>query len=233
MRKAFSLRCQKFLHLNSSECARCKSHRTVLYFFSQAQRCINLIAIHSNGSQRQSKCPFTSRWFPENRQWDNTLGHLILQWLKDEHYGTMWWGFLPSDGTHVKQINGFIPVPSVNLLAVSKDMQTNFIHQKQKISLSGKTCFFFPLEKCKYKGQNMQQFMGKLCIPLQCVTCSQRGGLDQFVNIWEGKLDLEILWNMSFPLLLLWNTQLQKKAKDYKWEYELTIFFTLISSYDG
>lgn len=145
--KAFSLRCQKFLHLNSSECARCKSHRTVLYFFSQAQRCINLIAIHSNGSQRQSKCPFTSRWFPENRQWDNTLGHLILQWLKDQHYGTMRWGVLPSDGTHVKQINGFIPVPSVNLLAVSKDMQTNFIHQKQKISLSGKTCFFFFLWK--------------------------------------------------------------------------------------
>jgi len=101
--------------------------------------------------------------------------------------------FLPSDGTHVKRIDGFIPVPSVNLLAVSKDMQTNFIHQKQKISLSGKTCFFFfPLEKCKYKGQNMQQFMGKLCIPLQCVTCSQRGGLDQFVDTWEGKLGLEI-----------------------------------------
>lgn len=55
--------------------------------------------------------------------------------------------FLPSDGTQVKQIDGFIPVPSVNLLAVSKDMQTNFIHQKQKIYLSGKTCFFFFLWK--------------------------------------------------------------------------------------
>lgn len=138
---------------------------------------------------------------------------------------TLWdyvMGFLPSDGTHVKWIDGFIPVPSVNLLAVSKDMQTNFIHQKQKISLSGKTCFFFPLEKCKYKGQNMQQFMGKLCIPLQCVTCSQRGGLDQCVNIWEGKLDLEIFWNILFPLLRLWNSYKKGEKtvnKNMSWLY--------------
>lgn len=38
----------------------------------------------------------------------------------------------------------------------------------------------------------MQRFMGKLHIPQQCVTCSQRGGLDQFVDIWEQALDLEI-----------------------------------------
>lgn len=134
--------------------------------------------------------------------------------------------FLPSDGSHVKRTDGFIPVPSVNLLAVSKDMQTNFIHQKQKISLSGKICFFFPLEKCKYERQNMQQFMGKLCIPLQCVTCSQRGGLDQFVDFWEGKLDLEIFWNILFPLLLLLNTQLQKSQKTLNKSMSWLYFFS-------
>lgn len=126
-------------------------------------------------------------------------------------------GFLPSDGTHMKWIDGFIPVPSVNLLAVSKDMQTNFIHQKQKISLSRKKkkVFFSPLEKCKYKTKYAAVHGQVMHSSAVCNLFSKR---------WSGSIceelggnvsvHLEILWNILFPLLLLWNPQLSLGKKN-------------------
>lgn len=63
--KALSSKCQKFLHLSCSECARCKCHSPVFYFFSQEQRHISILVTHRNDVWKQSKCPYASRCCPE------------------------------------------------------------------------------------------------------------------------------------------------------------------------